>query len=470
MVMPWAEKQAITEPRANARRIAVLPFTNISPDPNDEYLADGMTEEMITKLSEASDLKVIARTSIMNYKGKEKSVSQIGKELAVGSIVEGSIRKAGNKIRVTVQLIDARTEEHLWASNYDRQLDDIFAIQDEVATKVAASLKAGVFSKTLRKDTDDIGAYTFYLKAMQLLPEETQPRIRESISLLEQAIADDPSFVRAHAGLSQAWAALAMGGYEDFLPAVTKAEEEARKALKLGPEWAESHAVMASVHSLLDRLNQSVEEAEKAIQINPNLAEAHISLGIQYTTFNRLDEAISEFQKAAELDPLSFSASHHLALAYRVAGRISESLEVLGKMRELNPHHPRIYSGLAESYMMKREFGTAQEMIDRAMKLSPDEPIVRLDQGLIYALTGRSKEAEETIEYMNHLKSEGARLYGQLFINTALGRLNPAFKALARQAEIHSWPFNIEVHPLFTDLRKDPRYLEFRMKVGLTNG
>jgi len=120
--------------------------------------------------------------------------------------------------------------------------------------------------------------------------------------------------------------------------------------------------------------------------------------------------------------------------------------------------------------MMKREFGIAQEMIDKAVKLGSDEPLVKLDQGLIYAFTGRPKEAEETIEYMNHLKSEGARLYGQLFINTALGRFDLAFKALARQAEIHSWPFNIEVHPLFKDLRKDPRYLEFRMKVGITNG
>src|SRR5437879_13502144 len=146
-------------------------------------------------------MKVIARTSIMRYKGKEKSVYQIWKELAVGSIVEGSVRKAGSKIRVTGQLIDAGTEELLWASNYDRQLDDIFVIQDEVATKVAASLKAGVFSRASRKDTDDIGAYTYYLKAMQLLPESTQSRIRESISLLEQAIADDPIFVRAHGGL-----------------------------------------------------------------------------------------------------------------------------------------------------------------------------------------------------------------------------------------------------------------------------
>src|SRR5438552_14908184 len=204
----------------------------------------------------------------MNDKGKEKSISQIGRELAVGSIVEGSVRKAGSKIRVTVQLIDAGTEKHLWASNYDRQLDDIFVIQDEVASKVAASLKAGVFSKTPRKDTDDIGAYTYYLKAMQLLPESTQSRIRESISLLEEAIAIDPRFVRAHAGLSQAWASLAMGGYEDFLPAVTKAEEEARKALELGAEWAEAHATMARVHSRVDRLSQSMAEDEKPIEIN----------------------------------------------------------------------------------------------------------------------------------------------------------------------------------------------------------
>ncbi|MBI3841497.1 MAG: adenylate/guanylate cyclase domain-containing protein, partial [Thaumarchaeota archaeon] len=201
VIMSW-NAQSREEGRAPRERLAVLPFVNISPDPDDEYFADGLTEELISKFSEVGQLKVIARTSVMNYKKKEKKASEIGRELGVGSIVEGSVRKAGTRIRVTVQLIDARTEEHIWASNYDKELDDIFAIQSDVASRVAGSISAKVFPAPQRKDTDDAEAYTMYIRAMQLFHESTEPSLREALALFERAVSRDPKFVRAYAGIS----------------------------------------------------------------------------------------------------------------------------------------------------------------------------------------------------------------------------------------------------------------------------
>jgi adenylate cyclase len=466
MAMPWIGEQGVTVTQSR-QRIAVLPFANMSPDPADEYFADGLTEELITKLSEIEGLRVIARTSVMNYKKREKSVLEIGRELAVGSVIEGSIRKSGNKVRITAQLINTQNEEHQWASTYDRELDDIFAIQSDVASKVASSLKAGILTGVERRETDDLRAYMFYLRASQLIHESTEQSLREAISLLEQAVSEDAAFARAHAGLASAWGRMVTGGYEDFTKGVARAEENARRALETGPELAESHAVMAMVHSFLDRYDQLRIEAEKATEINPNLVEAHIVLGINHITFGRLNKGIESFRKAYELDPLRFPAANHLALSLWEAGKTGDALEILGKMRELYPRNPRVYASLAECYMSKREFDKAQDMLDFGKKINPDETYVHLDQGILYALTGRKKEALGEIDYLNETKTEGVWLFGRLFIQTALGNLDEAFKALKRQVEIHSFPFNIGVHPIFKDLRKDSRYIEFCERTGI---
>ncbi len=465
IVMPGAQA-ATTTNSAPRERLAVLPFVNISPDPNDEYFADGLTEELISKLSEIRSLKVIARTSVMNYKRKEKNVSEIGRELGVGTIIEGSVRKAGNKIRVTVQLIDARTEEHIWASNYDKELDDIFAIQSDVASRVAGSLSTGVFSKGDRRDTGDVEAYTSYIRGMQLYHEGTEPTLREAIALFERAVARDPKFVRAYAALAHAWVRLGVAGYDEFT-VVENAEAMAQKALELAPDSADAHAAMADVHGIMDRYEESVAEAEKAIQINPNLTESYISLGIQYCTLGKLDEGLAFFQRAYELDPVSQGASGFVALVLRTMGRIDEALEVLRRMESLNPRAPRLYIGLAESYMLKRDFLKAQEVLDKGLGLNPGEPLLRLDQGLLYAFSGRRTEAERVMNEILSSKAESVRLYGQLFIQAALGNLDEAFKALTRQEETHSWPFLIGSLPVFEGLRKDPRYFEFCKKMRL---
>jgi adenylate cyclase len=448
-------------------RLAVLPFVNISPDPNDEYFADGLTEELISKLSEVKGLKVIARTSVMNYKKKEKSVSQIGKELEAGSIIEGSVRKAGSKIRVTVQLIDSGTEEHLWATNYDKELDDIFAIQTDIATRVAGSVSAGLLPSTKHPDTEDVEAYTLYIRAMQRFHEGVEGPLRESVALFNKAISRDTGFARAHAGLSLALTRLAVMGYEDYGVLARQAEPEALKALELDSGSAEAHAAMASVCNALDKSDQVEAEAGKAVSLNPNLAEAHLALGISRAALGRLEEGLASMERALELDPLSLHTGDLVARTARVLGRNDRSLAVLERLNQLNPMNPIVLNGFAEGYMMAQNFTKAQELLSLGLEVNPREPLLRLNQGILYALTGRKEEAEKELRWLKSERGEAVVLYGKLFINAALGNLDDAFSALMRAAELHSWPFLIGSLPVFTELRKDPRYREFAVKVGI---
>ncbi len=468
VMMPWSgtPKESGHAPR---ERLAVLPFVNMSPDPNDEYFADGLTEELISKLSENGSLKVIARTSVMNYKRKEKKVSEIGRELGVGSVIEGSERKAGTKIRVAVQLIDARSEEHLWASNYDKELDDIFAIQSDIASRVAGSISTGVFSTAPKKDTGDAEAYAFYIRAMQLYHEGTEPSLREAVACFDRAISMDPAFARAYAGLSHVWNSMALAGYEEFSVIGGRSESGARKALELRPDLAEAHTAMAAVHEFLDRFDESVAEAKKAIELNPNLAEAHHILGSNQSAEGQLDLGLESLRVAYELDPLSTRAGVLYAAICILSGKESEGLRVLDRMRELNPRNARVYAGLAEHHMMKGDFSGAQEMLDRGLQIDPGVPYLRLDQGVLYAATGRRKEAEDLLKEVeaDDNTTEAGRLYCQVFVRAALGDLDAAFATLERQAELHSWPAMIKSLPVFEGLRKDHRFPGFCYRVGL---
>jgi adenylate cyclase len=452
---------------APRERLAVLPFVNISPDPNDEYFADGLTEELITKLSEVKGLKVIARTSVMNYKRKEKNVAQIGRELEVGSIIEGSVRKAGNRIRVTVQLIDSRTEEHLWASNYDKELDDIFAIQSDVATKVANSVSSGILPLPKKPETEDIEAYTLYIRGMLGVHEGTEHSLREAASLFERAVARDPSFARAYAGLCLAYVRLAVSGYEDYDMVSKRAEPAGRRALDLDTELAEGHAAMAAVANALDKSNQVVAEAEEAVRLNPNLAEAHLSLGIFHASMGRLEQGIAYMEKSHELDPLSMHTADLLARTLRVAGNNARSMAIMQRMDQLIPMNPRVMNALAESYMVERNFDMAQEHLTRGLQMNSREPLLRLNQGLLYALTERRDMALDSMKELMTDKSVAVRGYGELFISAALGNNDEAFEALGRSAEMHSWPYLIATLPIFAELRKDPRYRQFADRFGL---
>jgi adenylate cyclase len=467
VVSPWSF-ESLKEESPPKERLAVLPFVNMSPDPADEFFADGLTEELITKLSQIGGLRVIARTSIMNYKRKEKKAIEIGRELNVGSIIEGSVRKAGNRIRVTVQLIDPRNEEHLWASNYDRELNDVFAIQSDVASKVSDSLSAGFFSGFKRADTKNIEAYTLYLRAMQLYHTGTETSLNDSISLFKRAISIEPNFVRAYAGLAHALVSVVE--MNDDAEIISKeAKPAALKALELGPDFAESHAAMSMIAAAEDRFGESIIEASKAIEINPNLAEAYSSLGLAQIAVDTIENSLVSYRKAYELDPLSFTNGENFATIAMTAGEKELALEVLMRMKELNPENPATYIGLARYYIRDKNFVKAQEAIDQAKKLDPDGSGSRLGQGMLYAVSGRRKEAEDILHDIMERENEDTKLFAQFMINSILGNLDESFEALMKQAERHTWFFMIRFHPWFEPLRKDPRYQEFCKKVGIPN-
>ena len=456
--------EAVHAPR---ERLAVLPFVNISPDPNDEYFADGLTEELISKLSEVGSLKVIARTSVMNYKKKEKKVSDIARELGVGSIIEGSVRKAGNKIRVTVQLIDASTEEHLWASNYDNQLDDIFAIQSDVASKVAGSISKGVLSKAEAKDTDDIEAYTLYIRAIQRQHEDTETSLREAKDLFEGAVARDPKFLKAHAGLAKLWCEMAANGYENFDTVSMLAEKSAERALEIAPDSAEANVAMAVVDGMLDRFDDGLRHCQAAIRVNPNMADTYIEMGILTSSKGDVKTGLASFRKAYELDPMSVRTANFTSTLCRFTGLVDESIAILERVKTLFPSNPRVLVGLAESYMLKGEHDTAQKYLDETLRTSPNEPIALLDQAILYANTGRKEKALNVLTGIEHDQKESVGVFGRLFIYSALGEMDKAYEALWKAAEMHSWPFLIKTLPVFEGLRKDPRFPRFCAQVGI---
>jgi TolB-like protein/Tfp pilus assembly protein PilF len=469
MVMPWSEEKQEVRGKLDRNRLAVLPLSNMSSSPEDGYFADGMTEELISSLSRLPGLGVISRTSVMQYKNQTKHVSEIGRELGAGTLLEGSVRKAGNRVRIALQLIDTNTDNHLWAENYDRNLDDVFAIQSDVASRVSASLKAGGFAGPVRADTDDMEAYTIYLRAIQLSYESTEPALKEAVSLLIDVVARDPSFVRARVGLVLSYVRMANQGYAEFTILKDKAEVEVRKAISLDPSSAEAHAALSVTLQYLDEFKESVAEAEKAIQLNPNAAEAYFTLGFTHCTEGRVEQSLSYFRKALELDPLSVQKARAFAIALGIVGKGEEARTMLGKMLRIYPENPTVFLCMAESYIFEKDYAKAQEFIDRGLALNPVEPLLLINQGLVYAFTGRPEQARGMLRKLESLQRETPLIYSQIFIHTALGEINEAFKALNKASETHVWPFTIKTHPLFAELRKDPRFADFCGKMGIPN-
>jgi adenylate cyclase len=292
------------------RRIAVLPFANISPDPQDAYLADGITEELIFTLSKISELKVIAKTSVMRYREAEESVTEIGRELGVNTIIEGSVRKAGKQIRTTVQLIDVDTQEHLWSEAYDAELDDLFAMQRETAEQVLEALRLRLLpaerEEIAKVPTKNRDAHTHYLRGRYAWSQWNEAALLNAIDYFQQAIALDPKFALAYAGIADTYSLMA---YLEYLPpgeAYPKAEEAARRALALDDSLAEAHSSLAMIKVVFcEDLEGAEQDLLKAIDLNPNCAAAHQWYALVLSTTGRSEEAIRERELAEELDPLA---------------------------------------------------------------------------------------------------------------------------------------------------------------------
>jgi adenylate cyclase len=380
--------------------------------------------------------------------------------------LEGSLRKAGNKIRISAQLIDVSSDRHLWAQNYDRQLDDVFEIQTDIASNIAQQLKIKlVGSETAEPDID---AYTMYMKAMQLLYESDEGSLKRVIELLEHAIEKDPNFARAVAGLSTAWTMMGVNHYEDWTVSLEKASAYAKRAVKLDPNCDEAHTAMAQVFHSEDHFEEAISEAKKAIQINPSTSDAYFLLGMNdFFIFGRKEDGLKELERSRELDPLSIGPPTVLAFAYDLIGREKEAIELLLKLRYLHPEDSSILDNIANHYLIHLDFQRAREAVEEGIKIEPDSVELKISRGIIFALTGDRENAKLVLNDLMKQKDESNRLDATLYISAALGDNDAAFSALMRLGETHAWPYHVRLYPLLADLRKDPRFKEFCAKAGI---
>jgi TolB-like protein len=457
------------------RRVAVLPFANMSPDPNDEYFADGMTEELIDRLAQIKSLKVIARTSVMSYKKKEKKVSEIAKELTVGSLVEGSVRKAGNRIRVTVQLVNAGTEEHLWSSHYDKNLDDIFAVQSEIAEKVATELQTQLLDsekKTLeKKPTENTEAYTCFLRGRELYREETETSLRQAIGLFEKAIELDAGFVRAYVGVADCHMALAESGQDPYDIGLSVAKTSLDRALSLDANLAEVHGSLAELFFDMDDIPGSEAEARRTLEVNPSLPESYRLLFEVAALRGDKEEMVRQMETAYRLDPIRPHYIWLLGQVYLHVGREEEALEHWKKTEQLAP--ASVYSSMTEYYIAKGDFEKAKEFHAKAEKLEPTRPRLIWLGGVLAALEGDREKALLTVKKFESSKM-GPIVFNYIaYIYHALGDLDSYFEYMNKVLEAHALiPVFLMHSPLFAKARTDPRYPELmeklRKQLGLT--
>ncbi len=452
-------------------RIAVLPFANISPDPNDEYFADGLTEELIASLSLVPGLKVIARTSVIGYRKTEKKVAAIGKELGVGTVVEGSVRRAANKIRVTVQVISVATEEHLWTAKYDDDLDDIFAVQSEIAAKVATSLPGSLAKPQAPvpelERPQETQAYLSYLQGQALTWKTDEPSLRKSVEHFQRATETDPTFARAYAGLARAYINLGHEGYLTWTGAIEMGKAAAERASKLDPDLAEAHCLLGELAFMADAPAEILDrELRRALELNPNLAQAHSILSSLAGSFGIMESYLLLAEEAYRLDPLSPPMIRRQGEAYFNSGRYAEALTHWKKHLETDPIDA--YRGLAEYAMLKGDFEEAEKMVAEVERAAPDSDSALLCRGYLTALQGDRDTAVRVIAKLDQLFKKGTTRQSSIgFIYYALGDLDRYFEYMMAAAKNHTLQaVRVRLSPLLAGARRDSRFVMLVIQAG----
>ena len=486
MEMPWDEKRATQPTELDKRRIAVLPFANMSPDPADEYFADGLTEELISKLSLVKGLRVIARTSVMSYKNKDKRISEIGAELGVGSIVEGSFRKAGNKIRVTTQLIDVRDDQHVWAQSYDRNLDDVFAVQTDIAKQVSDTLKVKILEAEIdwidRKPTESTEAYTLYLRGRYHFNRRGVEDIVKASEYFGQAVREDERFALGYVGLADCYAVLSNIGIDSGANH-QKAKIAAAKGLELDGDLAEAHATRGLILLQEFNLREAEEEFRKAIELKPNYASAHHWYARLLVSKLSWDEALKQIERAVELDPFSQVINLNHAHYYRRRGDYDKALELYKKAAELDPNFAMAHFDLAVIYGrmkrradMKLEAKIAIERGTREAKIAVGlgrgtyhRPVKILDALVAYFDNDQEKVRKLLAELESHFGEPLAISALQAAgLHFSLGENEKGFEWLEKSySRKEDDLLYIRTDELFDGIRSDPRYQDLLKRIGL---
>ena len=376
----WLQDHFQNKP--HEKSIAVLPFKNMGQDKSTDYFTDGVTEDIITQLSKIKELKVISRTSIMQYKNSNKGLRVIAQELNVGSILEGSVRKEGNQLRITGQLIDAQTDEHIWAETYDRELQDVFEVQSNVAQQIASALEAKLSGKEKelieKRPTENLAAYDYYLKGRDYYRRYHKQDNETAIELYEKALKLDPKFALAYAGLADAYARGPIFGFPDSW--LDSGFEAGSKAITLDPNLAEGYKALGSVYLYKGWHRKAIEVLRKALELNPNYATAIGSIGTSYTDTGKLDDALRWVKKYAALEPTQAFPYYLLGEVYSQLDDFDRAEQYYNKSLELQPDFSYAYQGLIALYFVH---GKCQKAIEKSHNMLSREPNVPLN--LLYA-------------------------------------------------------------------------------------
>jgi TolB-like protein/Tfp pilus assembly protein PilF len=463
------QSEAATVP---GKSIAVLPFDNLSRDPDNAYFAEGVQDEILTRLAKIGDLKVISRTSTEKYKSAPANLREIAQQLGVAHIVEGSVQKANDQVRVNVQLINALTDAHLWADTYDRKLLDIFSVESDIAKTIADTLQAKLSGseKTAisKKPTANPEAYELYLKGRFFWNKRTGNDLKTAAEYFQRAIDADPSYGSAYAGLAQSYLLIPVfgaGAPRDFFP---KAMVAAHRAIKLDETSAEGHSALAMLLLFDFKFKESEEEFRRAIELNPNYATAHHWFGNSLlVTLGRFDEAIKEGERAVELDPLSLIINADLGSTLMIARRYDEAIAQLRRTLAFDGNFGYAHWNLGEALYLKGDASAAIAEYEKAATLDDDPQILAL-LGRAYADTGKKDKA---LEILGQLKALGrqsfVRDYLYTIIYTGLGDKATAIDYLQKARDSGETPDTtwLKVDPIFDPLRDEPRFQQLVAKL-----
>jgi adenylate cyclase len=474
ILLPWSGAEAPLAARTARNRIAVLPFANMSPNPDDAYFADGITEELITTLAEVPGIRVVSRTSVEPYKQQKKSLRDIGDDLHVDTVLEGSVRKVGDQLRITVQLIQTDNDEHLWAARYDRKLENVFEIQTEVARTVAQNLRtrlhADVKEEIRAQPAVSPESHLEYLKGLTLWRERTQQSLLEAKERYQRAIELDDRNARANAELAAVLRLLRNEyGYRPSADPVRTERALIDRALEIDPDLAEGHASLGALLQLDYRWSEAERELVLAISRNPSYVLAHNSYGILHYNWGRSEAALREWTLAEEADPLYSSPLFNQAGVLARLGRLDEARAKLQRLGEVSKKGPVYQRGVADYALVTRDFATALRHLERSEALEPE----RLDtielRGTYFALQGQREEAQEVLRRLNDFPEVGGRRDNALAkVYAYLGDRDECFRWLERGFGIRAISFaDWRADPLLAAVANDPRFQDLLKRANL---
>ncbi len=446
------------------RSLAVLPLENLSRDPEQEYFAEGLTEALITALAKIGELRVVSRTSAMRYKGVHKPLREIARELEADAIVEGTVLRAGRRVRITAQLIDAAKEAHLWAESYERDLRNVLALQSEVAQAIAREIRVKLTpvdqARFAHSHSVDPEAYEAYLQGRYHWNRRSGEAGGKAIQSFQTAIAKDPTYAEAYAGLADCLTGLSAWGFVPAEQGCGKAKGLAQKALELDHSSAEAHASLAFASMYDYDFLTAEKEFERSIELNPRYAPAHEWFGLHLSVMGRYEEAYTELKRAIRLDPHSSIIHWILGQVYLFSHRYNQATDQFGKTIELDPNFAPAHGGLGWSYIYQALHEPAIAALQKGVELSQSAPTYVAVLGEAYAAAGRSDEALKIMEQLKELAKQRyvspyfvSRIYAALGKkDDALGWLEIGYRERATNM------IYLQIDPRLDDLRSDPRF------------